>query len=414
MGLQQAFNGATAGLGKFRGAIVQTTSTLARLGQSSGVTASAVGKIKTSAGQTDPALNRMRTGTDKASASLGKLRTAATQSGTGLGKIKASAGQTDPALKQMKTGTDKVSTSLGKLRTAASQGGTGLGQMKSMVGQTDGSLGKARGGADRLKASLDRLKAAAGGSKTALKDVKSQADAVEKSVGKAGKNADGTGKSMGGLGKGLKGASLAQKGLNLAMAASPFGLIMTLLAPLIAQFVNMDKVTAVLKKGMEIAWKGIKSATSSAKDFLMPLLKGIVNLYTTPIRGLIGMLNAAIGGINGISVDIPGWVPVYGGRHFGLNIPRLPNVPALAEGGVVQPRNGGQLALLAEAGEPEAVIPLSKLNRILSQGGAPSGAALHRMAQAMEKLAERPVHVQVDSQTIARAVLVGQRQLARR
>ncbi|MFF2406379.1 hypothetical protein [Streptomyces sp. NPDC058092] len=42
------------------------------------------------------------------------------------------------------------------------------------------------------------------------------------------------------------------------------------------------------------------------------------------------------------------------------------------------------------------------------------GAALHRLAQAVERLAERPVHIEVDSQTIARAVLVGQRKLARR
>ncbi|MFF3767232.1 hypothetical protein ACFYYR_24500 [Streptomyces sp. NPDC001922] len=285
--------------------------------------------------------------------------------------------------------------------------------MRSALTQTDGSLGKAKRGADRLKSSLDKLKSSAGNAQKALRDVKRQSDAVEKSVGKAGKNADRTGKSMGGLGKGLKGASLAQKGLNLAMAANPFGLIMTLLAPLIARFVDMDKVVKLGKRGMEIAWSAIKGATSSAIKFLTPLLKGVVNVFTAPIRGLITAMNGAIGGLNKIKVNIPGWVPVVGGKSFGLNIPKIPNIPALAQGGVVQPRNGGRLALLAEAGEAEAVIPLSKLERMFSrhQGG---GAALQRLAQAMERLAERPVHVQVDSQTIARAVLVGQRQLARR
>ena len=47
---------------------------------------------------------------------------------------------------------------------------------------------------------------------------------------------------MGSLGTGLNGASVAQRGLNLAMAAGPFGLVMALLAPLTARFVNMDKV----------------------------------------------------------------------------------------------------------------------------------------------------------------------------
>ncbi|MEU3464139.1 hypothetical protein ABZ721_29810 [Streptomyces sp. NPDC006733] len=357
---------------------------------------------------------RLGSAAGQLSAALNRIKSAAGQAGTGINQTKTAASQGLPVLTRMKSGADGVSTSLGKLRTSATQGGSGLNQLKSTLGTTDASLTKAKGGADKLKASLDRLKTSAGGSHAALKDVKSQADAVEKSVGKAGKGADGTGKAMGGLGKGLKGASLAQKGLNLTMMASPFGLVMTLLAPLITQFVNMDKVTALLKKGMALAWKGIKSGASSAKDFLVPLIKGLANAYTFLPRSLISMLNGMIGALNGISFTVPDWVPHYGGRHFGVHIPSIPQIPQLAEGGVVQPRVGGRLALLGEAGEAEAVIPLSKLERVLGQGSPAGAAAMHRLAQAVERLAERPVEVKVDSQTIARAVLVGQRQLARR
>lgn len=345
---------------------------------------------------------------------LGGFKRSLDQATTSTGRIKTAVGQVDPALTKMKGGNDRLSTSLGKLRTSATQGGSGLNQLRTTLTTTDGSLGKAKGGADKLKASLDRLKTSAGGSHAALKEVKSQADAVEKSVGKAGKGADGTGKAMGGLGKGLKGASLAQKGLNLTMMASPFGLVMALLAPLITQFVNMDKVTALLKKGMALAWTGIKSGAASAKEFLVPLIKGLANAYTFLPRSLISMLNGMIGALNGISFTVPDWVPHYGGKHFGVHIPQIPQIPQLAEGGVVQPRAGGRLALLGEAGEAEAVIPLSKLERVLGQGSPAGAAAMHRLAQAVERLAERPVEVRVDSQTIARAVLVGQRQLARR
>jgi hypothetical protein len=128
----------------------------------------------------------------------------------------------------------------------------------------------------------------------------------------------------------------------------------------------------------------------------------------TPWTGLATALNALFGILAGIHISIPDWVPKYGGRGF--SFPRLSvPVPHLATGGVVQARNGGTLALLGEAGEHEAVIPLSKLERMVGSGGGQ-----RRLAAAVEKLADRPIVVQVDSQEIARAVFLGQRQLARR
>lgn len=339
-------------------------------------------------------LGRFRTALGQAAGSVGTLRQAAGNADTAVNRIKSTAGQVTPAISKVKTGTDQLHTALGKLKTSATNADTGL--------------GKARTGTDKLKSSLDKLKSAAKGAHGELQTVKKQADAVETSVGKAAKNADKGGKSMGSLGKGLKGASLAQKGLNLAMSASPFGLVMTLLTPLIAQFINMDKVTAVLRKGVEYAMKHIGSAVGSLVKSAGPMLKGLGNAMLAPWTGLAMALNALFGILAGIHISIPDWVPKYGGRGF--SFPRLSvPVPRLAAGGVVQARSGGTLALLGEAGENEAVIPLSKLERMLGSGGG-----LRTLTAAVEKLADRPVVVQVDSQEIARAVFLGQRQLARR
>ncbi|MFI6467678.1 hypothetical protein [Streptomyces sp. NPDC050538] len=339
-------------------------------------------------------MGRFRTALGQAAGSVGTLRQAAGNADTAVNRIKSTAGQATPALTKVRTGTDQLHTALGKLKTSATN--------------ADGGLGKARTGTDKLKSSLDKLKSAAKGAHGELQTVKKQADAVETSVGKAAKNADKGGKSMGGLGKGLKGASLAQKGLNLAMSASPFGLVMTLLTPLIAQFVNMDKITAVLRKGVEYAMKHIGSAVGSLVKSAGPMLKGLGNAMLAPWTGLAMALNALFGILAGIHISIPDWVPKYGGRGF--SFPRLSvPVPRLAAGGVVQARTGGTLALLGEAGEHEAVIPLSKLERMLGSGGG-----LRTLTAAVEKLADRPVVVQVDSQQIARAVFLGQRQLARR
>lgn len=344
----------------------------------------------------------------KATETIHRFRDAISRTSNAVPGIQQASQKASSAVGNLRTAADKSNTALGRLKSSAAQGSDGIARIKTAATNADGGLGKARTGSDKLKSSLDKLKSAAKGAHGELKTVKAQADAVEKSVGKAAKNADTGGKSMGNLGKGLKGASLAQKGLNLAMAASPFGLLMTLLTPLIAQFVNMDKITAVLRKGFEIAMKHIGSALGSLVKNAGPLLKGLGNALLSPWTGLAMALNSLFGILAGIRIEIPDWVPKYGGRGF--SFPRLSvPVPRLATGGVVQARHGGTLALLGEAGEHEAVIPLSKLDRMIG-----SGSGLRNLTAAVEKLAARPVVVQVDSQEIARAVFLGQRQLARR
>ena len=81
-----------------------------------------------------------------------------------------------------------------------------------------------------------------------------------------------------------------------------------------------------------------------------------------PINSVIRLINSAIDKLNRIKVSIPGWVPGVGGKTFGIS---LPKIPQLAAGGIVAPRNGGVHAIVAEAGEAEAVLPLSKLDRLL-------------------------------------------------
>ena len=65
--------------------------------------------------------------------------------------------------------------------------------------------------------------------------------------------------------------------------------------------------------------------------------------------------------MNSLHVSIPKWVPKYGGQTFSLHIPTIPNV-ALAEGGIA---TAPTTALIGEGGEPEAVLPLSKLSSML-------------------------------------------------
>ncbi|WP_353943390.1 hypothetical protein ABII15_18255 [Streptomyces sp. HUAS MG91] len=317
------------------------------------------------------------------------------------------------ALSRFSSAASKTNTSVNRATGGINKMQGAIGTLKGSAGQVSTSLAKSKTSTDKFKSSLDKLKSSGGKANTALRDVKRQSDAVEKSVGKAGKTATGGGKSMTGLGKGLKGATLAQKGLNTAMKANALGLVISLLAPIIGQFINMDKVSKALAAGVKWAWNAISGAIRSHSGPIKSIMKGLVNAFTALPRAYISGINAMIRGLNSIHVKIPGWVPVVGGKEFGIHLPQIPNIPTLAEGGVVQARSGGRLAVIGEGGENEAVIPLSKLNRML--GHHPGNAAtLARLAAAVEAMAARPVHVSVDSQVIARAVQVGQRQLARR
>jgi hypothetical protein len=99
----------------------------------------------------------------------------------------------------------------------------------------------------------------------------------------------------------------------------------------------------------------------SVKDFALTIFDGIVGAYRAVINGILsaleGGINFVIGGLNkaldGIDAAAGPFV------NFG-EIPRV-KIPRLAEGGIV---TSPTLAMIAEGGESEAVIPLSKLGNL--------------------------------------------------
>lgn len=104
--------------------------------------------------------------------------------------------------------------------------------------------------------------------------------------------------------------------------------------------------------GQVVSWIGglpgkIRSAASGMWD-------GISSSFRS-------MVNSLISGWNNLSFTIGG------GSIMGVSIPSLtlstPNIPMLAEGGVT---TGATLAMIGEGAEQEAVLPLSKLDSMLS------------------------------------------------
>lgn len=121
----------------------------------------------------------------------------------------------------------------------------------------------------------------------------------------------------------------------------------------------IEFVTNVFSANWGAAWQNIV-------DIIFGNVLGmIVNLAKALINAVISAINWVISKINSISVTIPDWVPGVGGTTLGFNIP---TIPALAVGGIA---TAPTLAMIGEGGEPEAVMPLSKLAALLDEWTKP-------------------------------------------
>ena len=120
----------------------------------------------------------------------------------------------------------------------------------------------------------------------------------------------------------------------------------------------IDFISNVFSGNWSAAWQNIVNIFGN-------LFGMIVNLAKVPINGVISAINWVLEKINSISVTIPDWVPLVGGQTLGFNIP---TIPQLAEGGVA---TSPTLAEIGEGGEPEAVMPLSKLADLLDNWPRP-------------------------------------------
>jgi predicted nucleic acid-binding protein len=94
------------------------------------------------------------------------------------------------------------------------------------------------------------------------------------------------------------------------------------------------------------------------KDFTIGIFDSIVSVIKGAINTIIGAINTVIRGINNFKLEVPAVKvgPVTITPGFSMGLPQIPEIPALAKGGVV---TRPTLAMLGESG-PEAVVPLGR------------------------------------------------------
>lgn len=150
----------------------------------------------------------------------------------------------------------------------------------------------------------------------------------------------------------------------------------------------IEFITGVFSGDWEKAWNGIKDIFKGIWEMMVNLVKAPVNLIIGVINGMISGvvagINLVVRAINSISVDIPDWVPLVGGKHIGFNLSEVtaPQIPTLAKGGVI---TSPTLAMVGEyAGadnNPEIVTPQSILKETIDASNGEVVSALYQMAQ---------------------------------
>lgn len=135
-------------------------------------------------------------------------------------------------------------------------------------------------------------------------------------------------------------------------------LISTLLPPLVSVINSLMPIIKLVAKiistvlmvaiqALSPVIEGIIGVVGFLADIFSTVFEGLVGIVAKPINAIIGLVNTAIEAINGISVDVPDWVPIIGGTHFGFSIPLI---PTFAQGGFTD-----GVSIAGEAGT-EAVI----------------------------------------------------------
>ncbi len=110
----------------------------------------------------------------------------------------------------------------------------------------------------------------------------------------------------------------------------------------------VDKVVSVFKKikdkVIEI-WEALKSKTAEIwngiKEVIKKPINGIIGFINGMISGVVDGINGMINALNKISVSVPDWVPLIGGKTLGFNISAInaPQIPYLANGAVFKGGN---------------------------------------------------------------------------
>lgn len=160
----------------------------------------------------------------------------------------------------------------------------------------------------------------------------------------------------------------------------------------------LDFITGVFTGDWNKAWGGLVSAGRGAVNVLISILNSLIDL--------------AVAGLNLIQVDIPDWVPIIGGRHWGFNIQNPPQIPYLAQGAVIPPNREFMAVLGDQKHGTNIEAPEDLIRKIVREETAGLGGS-DRLEQLLEILIDTVEGIEVGDEVIGKAAARYNRNTAR-
>ena len=183
---------------------------------------------------------------------------------------------------------------------------------------------------------------------------------------------------------------------NIAMVLAGAGLIGAGITVGVTSGTFSSWLDTIAKAFLDFAER-IKAIFTGLWDAIKNTVNGIMETIETMVNGVIDGINSVIDTLNSIRFTIPDWVPHWGGKSFGLNVPNISwrlELPRLAEGAVIPP-NREFLAVLGDQKSGTNIeTPLSTMVQAFKQAMNETGGG------------NRPITVvlQVDRRELGRVV----------
>lgn len=143
-------------------------------------------------------------------------------------------------------------------------------------------------------------------------------------------------------------------------------------------------LTGVFTGDWKKAWNGV-----------LDILKGIWNLIVGTVEGAINFIidgiNLLISALNKIQFNMPEWVPLIGGKSFGINITPVSRValPRLASGAVIPPNREFMAVLGDQKSGTNIETPLATMVQAFKQAMNETGGAGGRQMTVIFQLDRR-------------------------
>ena len=180
-----------------------------------------------------------------------------------------------------------------------------------------------------------------------------------------------------------------------------FGLVGTVIDTAKEVFAGfLEFITGVFSGDWEKAWDGIKTIFTGIMGGIVDIFKGIIN-------GVIDGINYMTKAINKIKIKLPDIPNPLGGdplmEGFSVGVPQIPQIPRLANGGLV---SAPTLAMVGDnkgaSTDPEVITPLSKLKDML--GNNDNTMVVEALMMVLDAIEKLNLNIELDGEKLGRTL----------